>query len=518
MESTMKIVGSPEQEAFWDEIVNGKAHLILQARAGTGKTFSCIEGSKRLLEEHPEMVIKMVAYNKSIATELQTKVPEQVEAQTMHSLGLAVIKQHAYRTGTKFGKIGNNWKTKNILEGMGYKVGKGRDFKKDVLAFVQIMEKVVSLAKNTMLDFESWIRYKKEFDAMIAHYGIHLNGKEEEVYHLLPEVLEKSKEFGPGIGIDFDDMIWLPIVLNMRIHQVDVLFVDEAQDLNRSRQELAIRSAGRLVLVGDDRQAIYGFTGADAQSMENMERELRERIAYGDYELPQSVRIMPLTVSRRCPKSHVELAKDIVPDFKAMDDAKEGAIDTIAHDVLFEQVQKGDLIICRMNAPLMGTALRLLQAGLPVNIQGRDFQRGLISMIKKIAGKKTTVEELHLKVEQYLDRETARLLAQNRPTETQVELLKDQVSCIQYLCEGQTTVDDVIERIKSLFVDVETVGDVVLLSSVHRAKGLEAETVFILEPSKMPHPMAKMDWEKHQEMNIKYVAITRSLNRLVMVG
>ena len=50
MESTMKIIGSPEQEAFWDEIVNGKSHLILQARAGTGKTFSCIEGSKRLLE------------------------------------------------------------------------------------------------------------------------------------------------------------------------------------------------------------------------------------------------------------------------------------------------------------------------------------------------------------------------------------------------------------------------------------------------------------------------------------
>ena len=153
-----------------------------------------------------------------------------------------------------------------------------------------------------------------------------------------------------------------------------------------------------------------------------------------------------------------------------------------------------------------------------MNIQGRDFQRGLINMIKKIAGKKTTVEELHLKVEQYLDRETARLLAQNRPTEVQVELLQDQVSCIQFLCEGQTTVEDVIERIKSLFVDVETVGDIVLLSSVYRAKGLEAETVFILEPSKMPHPMAKLEWEKHQEMNIKYVAVTRSLNRLVMVG
>lgn len=507
MESTMKVIGSPEQEAFWNEIVDGESHVILQARAGTGKTFSCIEGSKQLLAKHPEHLIKMVAYNKSIATELQTKVPEQVEAQTMHSMGLAAIKQHAYRTGTKFGKIGNSWKTRNILEEIGYKVGKGRDFKKDVLAFVQIMEKVVSLAKNTMLQ-ECYSQ--TEFDALITHYGIHLNGKEEEVLRVLPRVLEKSKEFGPGIGIDFDDMIWLPIVLNIRIPKVDVLFVDEAQDLNRSRQMLAMKSARRLVLVGDARQAIYGFTGADAESMKNMERELGDE--------PQGVKVMPLTVTRRCPKAHVALAKEIVPDIKAMDDAKEGVVDTISQGVLLDQIQKGDLVLCRMNAPLMGVALRLLQAGLPVNIQGRDFQRGLINMIKKIAGKKTTVEELHLKVEQYLDRETARLLAQNRPTETQVELLKDQVSCIQYLCEGQTTVDGVIERIKSLFVDVESVGDVVLLSSVHRAKGLEAETVFILEPSKMPHPMAKMDWERLQEMNIKYVAVTRSLNRLVMVG
>ena len=111
-----KIQGSVEQENFWEELVNGSSHLILQARAGTGKTFSCIEGAHRMLNKHPEFVIKMVAYNKSIATELQTKVPEQVEAQTMHSLGLHALRQHGYHTGSKFGKIGYNWKTKNILE------------------------------------------------------------------------------------------------------------------------------------------------------------------------------------------------------------------------------------------------------------------------------------------------------------------------------------------------------------------------------------------------------------------
>ena len=429
----------------------------------------------------------------------------------MHSMGLRAFKNHCYRQNYKLGKIGNNWKTKTILQDMGFDPGKGKSFKKDVFTFVQSMEKVVSLAKNTMLGHDSASRYKKDFDAMVQHYGLRLNGDEERIFDLLPEVLTRSaRRTDPGYGIDFDDMIWLPVLLDVKMNRCDVLFVDEAQDLNKSRQQLAMKAAQRIVLVGDDRQAIYGFTGADAQSMKNMEQEMAAT--------DRGVKVMPLTVTRRCPTSHIELAKEIVPDIKAMEDAEKGSIDNIAPGTLADHAQVGDLVVCRMNAPLMRTALRFLQKEIPVKIQGRDFQRSLVSMIKKIAGKKTSVDELQLKIEKYLDRETARLLAQKRSTETQLELLQDQVNCIKYLCLGQRTVQDVFDRIDSLFVDAKVFGGVVLLSSVHRAKGLEAETVFILEPKLMPHPMAKMDWEKQQEMNIKYVAITRSLDRLVFVG
>jgi len=54
----------------------------------------------------------------------------------------------------------------------------------------------------------------------------------------------------------------------------------------------------------------------------------------------------------------------------------------------------------------------------------------------------------------------------------------------------------------------------VQLSTVHKAKGLEAERVFILRPDLMPHPAAKSADDMQTEANVEYVAITRTLNEL----
>ena len=70
---TETIVGSSELEAFWKELGDGDSHIFLEARAGTGKTFSCIEGCKRYLAKHPNAKVAMVAYNKSIADELKER-------------------------------------------------------------------------------------------------------------------------------------------------------------------------------------------------------------------------------------------------------------------------------------------------------------------------------------------------------------------------------------------------------------------------------------------------------------
>jgi len=69
--------------------------------------------------------------------------------------------------------------------------------------------------------------------------------------------------------------------------------------------------------------------------------------------------------------------------------------------------------------------------------------------------------------------------------------------------------------IEQIFSDNGKAG--VKLSSVHRAKGLEANVVWILCPDLMPHPKAEQPWEQEQEMNLKYVAITRAKRELRVV-
>ena len=44
----MKIVGTEEQEAIWNEMKTGDSHMMVYAGAGTGKTFTIVEGAKHV--------------------------------------------------------------------------------------------------------------------------------------------------------------------------------------------------------------------------------------------------------------------------------------------------------------------------------------------------------------------------------------------------------------------------------------------------------------------------------------
>ena len=74
-----------------------------------------------------------------------------------------------------------------------------------------------------------------------------------------------------------------------------------------------------------------------------------------------------------------------------------------------------------------------------------------------------------------------------------------------------TTVGGIIEEIKRVF-DGNEEGEI-MLSTVHKAKGLEADNVYILATNRMPHPLGGLE-----ENHICYVAITRAKKNLFYVG
>jgi superfamily I DNA/RNA helicase len=107
--------------------------------------------------------------------------------------------------------------------------------------------------------------------------------------------------------------------------------------------------------------------------------------------------------------------------------------------------------------------------------------------------------------------------AKKSNAESLLESLQDRLECIRTCYEAFNckNIDQLCVEIENLFSDNRPT---VMLSTVHRAKGLEENRVFILNPSQMPMKWGGQKlWELRQEMNLKYVALTRSRKALYFV-
>ena len=490
-------------------------NVICRAGAGCGKTSTAIAGINLIRGKKPEFKgtsqqeaiwdsmmskgatdIAIVAFNKPIAEELKSKVPSGVEASTFHSMCFAAVRD-------AFGRVKvDNFKVDNIIDDLlGVKLRK-----KNPILF-HGTKKLVELAKATL-----WDHVEADLvtlQSLIDYYSIELNGNVSEAIELTPKIMERCKH--DTKRIDFSDMVWFVHAHDLPIHQRDLLLVDEAQDLNRLQQEIALSAGSRLILIGDPNQSIYGFRGADCESIPRMFDILNDT--------DKGVNEFPLMQTFRCPQSHVELAKKIVPEFEAYDPTREGVI---SNQDSLGVPKNNSLVLCRTNAPLISEAFRLIKNGIKANIQGRDIGANIMNLIKKITdtskfktSEKDEITSLLQGLDYYADKERDRIFSARFFSGTKLVNLEDKVSCIQTLVDGADTIKEIEDKIKILFQDGSRDG--VLLSSVHRAKGLESDDVFILEPQNIPHPMAKNDWEVQQEINCKYVALTRSRNSLTFV-
>lgn len=508
-------------------------HLIVEARAGTGKTTTLIEGLKRVkgipstLTPSPQQKavwdcmelskghahsICFVAFNKSIAEELKTRVPQGCDAMTMHSMGLKSVT-------AAFGRVNVEGKrVENIISEITQRdIWELRKHKQTMLAATVHL---VGLCKMNLVEGSP-----ESLDQLCNHYDVELNGSRSDVYDLVPKVLERCKEVKRDNCIDHNDMIWLPVVLNLPMTRYDMLLVDEAQDLNRCQQALAKRAGKRLILCGDPKQAIYGFAGADSESMKRMFTELGGKFVEGPegQSVSTGCMILPLTVTRRCGKAIVKEAQKIVPDFEAFHTNCEGKISSSTLTPYTKLVEDGDIILCRCNGPLVSECFKFLKAGRKATIQGRDVGQGLISTIKKLISEPERDVEFGVvtllgRLSEWLHNEQAKENAKRNPNETKLINLQDRYDCLCCFCDGVTKVTQVISKIESVFTDNRDNAGI-LLSSIHKAKGLERKRVFILQlkAASVPHPMAKTPWQREQEMNLLYVAQTRAIDELVYV-
>jgi superfamily I DNA/RNA helicase len=413
---------------------------------------------------------------------------------------------------------------KDILVGKG---GSEQKLSKEEWAIMSWTRRLVEACKMWLLPLDLEDEQDKShvwrlIDEVAEHYGVFVDESlKDRTYTLTCQTIEGCKDFAERGEIDFVDMLWLPVILGMPIKKADLVLVDEGQDLNPVQQCLVQRSGGRIIMAGDDKQAINGFAGADVNGMDTMRKELGRSRGCEEF---------PLTVTMRCPKRVVREVKHLVPDFEAHEDNPEGHIlESFQHlgrggrpfaESYLSRLVPGDLVVCRTSGMLVRDCLTMIRQGHPSCIIGKSIGEELVNLINSL--KANSVDQLRQKIHAWASEIFMKESAKENPNTQRMTDAENTADMILFFTDlGQAenpSVDWIKFLIRSVFTDDQTEGKI-KFATIHKAKGLEATNVFfhVGRGCEIPHKKARLPWEIEQEYNLMYVAMTRSLGTLTYV-
>ncbi len=459
-----------------------------------------------------------LAFNKDIATELKSRLPQHVDAMTLNSLGWKICKRYADGLAGRrvdFKDFTNGFKIHNILRDL-YTKADVKNYGADVRWLIGMCQSLGIVPSdhpnvtgaNGLDDSDASFEYILELYDYFISYPIR-----PTVYRMVREVLTATIEkFEKDFVINFDEQKWLPVVHHgvgriPGMFKYDIVIIDEVQDVNAVDIGLVkgiLKKNGIVVSVGDRRQAIYGFRGADIESTEKFKE------AFNAIELP-------LSITYRCGSKIVDLAKSIYDEIEAAPNAHEGEVNYFSEygPGVFSL---GDMIICRNNAPLVSFAYKLIANRIPVFVKGRDIGRNLLNILDKIGAQ--DVEDLATQLNIWLNQQIRIAHEENPDDEGAIQRLKDKYETLMVFIHGNADnkVDTVRREIEDLFStkthegqDEALMKDKVVLSTIHKAKGLEADTVFFLDSFLMyPKHIKPGTWQEVQERNLEYTGVTRA--------
>lgn len=482
----LKITG--EQKDIFYNIDKKDNNLLIEAYAGCGKTFVIVNGCELI---SPILSTTFLAFNRHIKNELKEKLPDHVRVNTSHGAGLAAllkvypdIKMDEFKVDKLLRKKTKSWNLNHSFK---------NQFEID--QYLKEIKKIVNLCRLTLTLDKKYIGYLAE------KHDIKLRPNDIKRIASVMEVLLLDRK-----TYDFTDMVFLPAVdKKIWFYPQDYVIVDEFQDLSKVQQRIIEKMlkkdrvtkkfTGRLIAVGDANQMIYSFAGVSDKNVDWFRN------------FPNT-KTLPLSTTFRCSKNVVKEAQKIVPEIKAMDDAPDGIVRE--GDVVSE-AKDGDFVLCRTTEPLVRLFFELLEKEKTAYIKGSDIGVEIKNMCDGFVNLGQLVT--------YWDNKLSKLRSDisnsgviNPEEDSGYITLNDKVNVMNFLARFSDDVNDLIGKINLIFGDDKKSG--IVLSTVHKSKGLEADRVFIIKPDMLPMKVAK-SWQYAQELNLKYVAITRARHELI---
>lgn len=533
-------------------------NMFIEASAGSSKTFILVEMSKITTSSDV-----YIAFNSSIAEEVRSKIKNQkVKVYTIHALALSIMNTNLKNHPTKKIEIGSGIGTRRNNDSSGAKL--------DNFKIQTILDEMIDESEGSYCDYDQRIFLKDNYSTLynlcrltctdlenplyvgklMQDYQLFETDKENIEVPNVFDICKNLKEldtlsavmFDQTNVVDFTDMVYVTYnKLKSGEWQVPYWHLytnvlnDEIQDNNNLLTNFIpfiMRKGGRLVGVGDENQACYAFCGSNARSFSM----IPEKFA--------PVERFNLPICYRCPVSHLDYVKYKLPeiDIRPRPNAPEGEIDEIEKEEIVDYIQPGDMVISRKNKWLAPVILDLAKEGISICIQDKDFVNNVFKSLKRTNVKKldTLQNKLtksisnfkkNIKIAQELSNEFDHMSPEDKvkaqkgkvetilDSNTQIDVTNFILVILNNYIENHPNdrVED-FERFLKHILNTTPKPDAVRICSIHKAKGLEADNVFVLNRGDWTERYGQTKEQLQQEKNLSYIAWTRAKDKLYLVG
>lgn len=492
---------SEEQENIFEYVTKGLLNVSVQAVAGAGKTTTLVECVRRLPEDKKILV---VAHNRLTKETLCKKLDgvKNVNIFTIHGLSWRMYTEHF---GVEPKIVDDKYRiyvNKNLDEIAGEE-------------YEALSQSKKLIYKTHVFDLIDKARYNlkqsaKEIKKLATKkYGMSLLSNEPET---VASILKWGSE---NIStVDYQDMLTLPYELgyNTKRYLSDYIFLDEAQDTSLSQQYIisrCLKRNTRFIYFGDRDQSINNWCGSDTEAFDH----LKDKDTFG-----REAQEFPLTTNYRCGTEIIKFAKQYTDNnIHAREGAQSGVVN---FDVKLNTAKNGDMILCRNIAPLMDVYRIGVSLGKKMYFRGTELGQALKLSVDATSGEKIEdiIKSLKKRLIATWDHltESTELTPEETMLNPSIISILDTIKTLECLPKTVTDRTELENFINDVFSEEEKDG--IELSTIHRAKGLEADNVFIICPSLIPSKLAKLPWQVEEEKHLQYVMCTRPKNTLNFVS
>lgn len=475
--TAQKKVLTPQQAGLLAAMLAHQTHVVSKSTAGSGKSdiirqyIAAVNAARRVV---------YFAFNKNIVKDQQKPLGpylrDTLTLTTVHAYGLFSLTWYAKRVLGRRGAPGVDM-NKGLRLAMTHMQACG--LQSDTLRDdARQLAELVAQAMNTLCPAE-----ETALRALCVKFKLSVHQGLDLVKAVSACVAAGQAEFEASGKVSFNEMLYLPLKYKLGTHparkpgeRIETALVDEAQDLSALQLRFVEHMTlpdGLMYMLGDNEQCIFGFNGADPEGMDRVAERL-------------NAQVHTLSVSFRCPKSHVALARQYSDRIEARPGAREGLVLNVQNEDVPGLVGAGDLIICRTNAPAMRMAMTLLGRQQPVAMFNAKLQERLTALAAAaFGGVEWTPQDVAFLLGSYAEAELRRLHERAQPghsVQSAVEELADELGCVAALAmhaaraHGAANSGHLAELITKLF-DSEGVR----ITTIHGAKGLEAQRVVLMQ-------------------------------------